>query len=100
METPGKKDFDSSQMFDVDGRRNRTTTGSGALMNVEIEAGPSAALRVNFLIGTLTIAEDAAKLSQNDVGDSPAGIWAINLGLGGGVVLKVEVGFVKDFDKI
>lgn len=51
-------------------------------MNVKVKASPSAMLRVNPLIGTLAIAEDAAELSQDDVGDGSAGIWTINLGLG------------------
>lgn len=67
---------------------------------MEVETSPSATLRVNFLIRILTIAEDAAELSQDDVGDGSAGVWAINLGLGGGVVPKVEVGFVKNLDVI
>lgn len=48
----------------------------------------------------MTIAEDAAELSQDNIGNSSGGVWAINLGLGGGVVPKVEVGFVKNLDVI
>lgn len=51
-------------------------------MNMEIEASPSAMLRVNPLIGILTIAEDVAELSQNNIGDRPGGIWAVDLGFG------------------